>query len=60
MSAANGGIIKDKEEEETNLARDEEKSGHVVSGERGVEASAHLACHVLSDILAEQRFDVLL
>ena len=41
------------------LARDEEESGDVVSGEGGVEAPAHLAGHVLSDIFAQQRLNVL-
>lgn len=48
-----------KNPERAYLARDEEESGDVVSGEGGVEAPAHLAGHVLSDIFAQQRLNVL-
>lgn len=43
----------------THLAGDEEESGHVVPREVGLEAAAHLARHVLADVLAQQRLNVL-
>jgi hypothetical protein len=41
------------------LARHKEQARYVIAGEGSIETSAHLARNVFTDVLSQQRFNVL-